>query len=110
MATYVVIAVATVVALGVLSAVDPPVATDEAWGHAVVVGVLALVLPLRLRAARRGSRRGLVAVGAIATVLVVVNVAEALIPGFFPVWMRVEMVAIAVLMVAVAVLSLRRRP
>ena len=39
--------------------------------------------------------------GFIAAVLLVVNVVEALIPGLFPLWMRVEMVAIAVVMACV---------
>jgi hypothetical protein len=100
-AVYVVIAIGTVVALGALSAVEPRVATTAAWVHAVIVLVFAVVLPLRLRAVGRGSRRALIAVGIIAAVLLVVNVVEALIPGLFPLWMRVEMVAIAVVMASV---------
>ena len=46
---YVVVVALTLVALGVLSAARPAEATDEAWGHAVVVAVLAVVLLLRLR-------------------------------------------------------------
>lgn len=100
-AAYAFIALGTVVALGVLSAVEPRVATTPAWVHAVIVLVFAVVLPLRLRAVAKGSRRALIAVGIIAAVLVVVNVVEALIPGLFPLWMRVEMVAIAVVMASV---------
>ena len=106
-AVYVLCVIATIVTLAVLSRSDPDQATSDAWVHAVIVGVFAVLLPVRLRAARRGSERAGVAVGIIAAVLVVVNVVEASIPGLFPVWMRVEMAGIAVLMTAVAVLVLR---
>ena len=106
---YVVVALGTVVALAVMAAAAPALATDEAWGHAVVVAVFAVLLPLRLLAARRGSRRALTAVTVIAGVLVVVNVVEAALPGVFPAWMRVEMVAVAALMVALAALCVRAR-
>jgi hypothetical protein len=111
-ATYVVLALGTLVLLGTLSAVAPAQAGQDAWVHAVVVAALACVLPLRLRAARHGSRRAEVAVVAIAGVLAVANVVEAALPGLFPGWMRIEMLAIAALMVAVVVLcvaSVRRR-
>jgi uncharacterized membrane protein len=71
--------------------------------------VFAVLLLVRLRAARRGDRRAHTAVGVIAVALVVVNVVEALVPGFFPGWMRIEMVGIAVLMAMVAYLVLRSR-
>jgi hypothetical protein len=100
-----------VVALAVLSGVAPRLATPEAWGHAVIVAVFAVVLPLRWRAARRGGTRGLRAVGIIAAVLAVVNAVEACLPAF-PAWMRVEMALVAVLMLvllACVVTTARRR-
>lgn len=108
-AVYVAVVLATLVALAILTAAGSGQATSDAWVHAVIVGVFAVLLPLRLRAARQGSVRAVVAVGIIATVLVVVNVVEAVIPGLYPMWMRGEMIAIAVLMAAVAVLVLRGR-
>lgn len=107
---YVVSVVATIIALVLLSALAPKQATNEAWGHAIIVAVFAVVLPLRLCAARRGNRRARIAVGVIATVLVVVNVVEAAIPGFVPVWMRIAMLGTAVLMAVIALLALRRHP
>lgn len=98
---YVVVVVGTIAALAVLSALGSRQATPDAWGHAVIVGVFALVLTLRLRAAERGSRPAWRAVGIIAGVLLAVNVVEAAIPGLFPAWMRWEMVGIAALMAAV---------
>ncbi|MBY8855670.1 hypothetical protein K7711_04200 [Nocardia sp. CA2R105] len=98
---YVVIVSATIVALAVLSVVDAAQATKDAWGHAVIVMLFAVLLPLRMRSARSGSRWALRAVGLIAAVLFLVNIVEALVPEMFPVWMRIEMIAIAVLMAAV---------
>ena len=105
--SYTAVAAATIVVLAVVSGVAPREAPADAWVHAVVVGVFALVLPLRLRGVRAGDRGSLRAVGIISGVLVVVNVAEALVPDFVPTWMRVEMVGIAVLMAASVALVVR---
>lgn len=104
---YVAVTLGTIAALAVLSRAAPSLATEEAWGHAVIVAVLALVLLLRLRVARRGNSRALHAVRIIALVLLVVNIVEAALPDVFPPWMRVEMVGIAVLMLLVVALSRR---
>ena len=98
---YVVIVLGTLAVLAVLSSHGSPQATPEGWGHAIVVSVFAVLLPLRGRAAMRGRAGALRAVGIIAVVLAAVNVVEAAVPHAFPVWMRVEMVGIAVLMGAI---------
>ncbi|WP_185842402.1 hypothetical protein [Streptomyces sp. WAC 06725] len=82
---------------------------QEAWGHAAVVAVFAIVLLLRTRAALRRSRAGFRAVTVIGCVLLVVNVVEAALPGVFPPWMRIEMLIIAAMMLALVVLSVRGR-
>jgi hypothetical protein len=104
---YVAIVLGTVVALGILSVAAPAQATPDAWVHAVIVAVFAVLLPLRLRSARTGSRGGLRAVGLICAALFLVNVIEVMIPGLFPVWLRAVMVGIAVLMAAVVGLVVR---
>ncbi|MYT28953.1 MULTISPECIES: hypothetical protein [unclassified Streptomyces] len=106
---YVVIALGTLAALAVMTSVAPSLATSEAWGHAVIVAVFAILLPLRTRAALKGSGSGLRAITIIGCVLLVVNLVEAALPGVFPGWMRVEMVVIAVMMLAVATQSIRAR-
>ena len=106
---YVLVVVATIAALALLAAAAPSQATGDAWVHAAIVTVFAVLLPIRLRAARRGDRRAAAAVTVVATVLMVVNVVEAAIPGLFPVWMRIEMIGIAVLMAAIVTASLRAR-
>jgi hypothetical protein len=104
---YVVLTVGTIIALIIMAAVAPHLATQEAWGHAVIVVVFAVLLPLRLRAARKGSADALRAVAIIASVLLAVNVVEAALPHAFPGWMRIEMVAIAVLMAALVSMLVR---
>lgn len=106
---YVLVAVVTLAVLAVLSAAVPRQAPGEAWGHAIVVAVFAVLLPLRLRAARAGSVGALRAVGLIASALFLVNVVEASVPGFVPVWMRIEMIGIAVLMAVVIGFVIRER-
>lgn len=98
---YVAITVVTLLVLAVLAKLAPDQATSHAWGHAIVVVVFAVVLPLRLRSARHGDRSAVRAVGLIASVLFLVNVVEALIPDFVPTWMRWQMVVVALLMLGV---------
>ncbi|GAA1490100.1 hypothetical protein [Brachybacterium sacelli] len=100
---YLVIVSGTVLALVVLSLAAPPQAPAEAWIHAMIVLVLGVLLPLRLRRARQGRRTALRASGLIAAVLLLANVIEALVPGLFPAWMRLEMVMIAILMAGILV-------
>jgi hypothetical protein len=101
--TYVVLVAATLVALVVLSLADSDQATSEAWVHAVIVAVFAVLLPVRLRAGALGP------VAIIAGVLAVVNLVEAVLPGIFPVWMRVEMVVFFVLMAVTSATAARSR-
>jgi hypothetical protein len=109
---YVVLTIGAIIALIIMGAVAPHLATQEAWGHAVIVVVFAVLLPLRLRAARKGSADALRAVAIIASVLLAVNVVEAALPHAFPGWMRVEMVVIALLMAVLVTMLVRiiRRP
>ncbi|MEU6441270.1 hypothetical protein [Streptomyces sp. NPDC047046] len=99
--------VGTVVALAVLASTAPEQATQEAWGHALIVVFFAILLLVRLRSARSGSTRAVRALGIIATAMLVVNLVEAALPGVFPEWMRVEMMAIALWM-AVLLILVRR--
>lgn len=100
---YLGVVVLTLAALAVLSVVAPDQATDHAWGHAIVVAGFAVLLPLRLRSAQRGRRGAVRAVGIIAAVLLLANAVEALLPGFVPEWMRVQMIVVALLMLGVVV-------
>ena len=106
---YLAISIVTLVVLGLLSALGSKEATASAWVHAVIVSLFAVLLEMRMRASLRGSRRASVAIPIIATVLLVANIIEAAAPGAFPGWMRFEMVAIAVLMGGVIIISFRER-
>lgn len=98
---YLAVVIATLVGLAFLSSAGSHQATNNAWGHALVVLIFAILLPLRLRSARTGRRSAIRAVGLISAVLLVVNVVEALIPGFVPTWMRAQMYVVAALMLVV---------
>jgi hypothetical protein len=98
---YVVLTAATVAALIVMSAVAPRLATSNAWGHAVIVVIFVILLPLRMHAARKGSTRALRGVTIMAVAVLAVNAVEAALPQF-PGWMRIEMAVIAVLMALLA--------
>lgn len=104
---YIALAVATIAVLLVLALVNPHNAPHNAWAHALIVAGFAALLPMRLRSARRGSVGALRAVGLIAATLSLVNVVEALLPGFVPVWMRWEMFGIAALMLGVIAFVVR---
>lgn len=106
---YLVVVLATLIVLIVLAKTAPSQAPSAAWTHAVIVAGFAVLLPIRLRSAQRGSVGALRAVGLIAAALFLVNVIEALIPGFVPIWMRVEMIGVAVLMGLVILLVVRER-
>lgn len=49
---YLILTAATIAALVVLAFTVPSLATSDAWGHAIVVGVFAVVLPLASDARR----------------------------------------------------------
>ena len=104
---YLAVVVATLVVLVVLSSTGSPEATSNAWGHAIVVSVFAMLLPLRLRSAQTGRRSAIRAVGLISSALFLVNVVEALIPGFVPLWMRAEMYVVAALVLVVVLEVIR---
>ena len=98
---------ATLLTLVLLSLVALDLATGHAWGHAIIVVVFAVLLPLRLRAARQGKRSGLRAVGVISATLLAVNTVEGVLPSFFPTWMRAEMFCVAALMALNVLLVVR---
>jgi hypothetical protein len=102
---YVGLTTATLLTLVLFSLVARDLATAHAWGHAIIVVVFAVLLPMS--AAREGKRSGLRAVGLISGALVAVNLVEAVLPGFLPTWMRVEMLCIAALMAVNVLLVVR---
>lgn len=104
LATYL---AATVATIGVLAArrADTAFASDEAWGHAVVVLAFAVLLvPAGSRAAAgsRGAYRRLLVVSVVIPLVSIVLVA---LPHLLPPWMRIEQAAYGVLLLTVACLA-----
>lgn len=99
--TYLLVVLSTLVTLAVLTHYAPQFATSSAWGHTIIVAIFAIILPLRLRRAQKGRRGAIRAVGLISAVLFLVNVTESLIPGFVPLWMRIDMGIVALLMIGI---------
>jgi hypothetical protein len=97
---YAALTALSIILLIIFSAAAPQLATSDAWGHAVIVVIFAFVLPLRLRRVGKNPTPGGVRAGIIiASVLLAVNLVEALLP-MFPGWMRGEMAVIVILMIA----------
>ncbi len=99
-------ALATLVTLAVLlwNRHDPTIATREAWTHALIVCAFAAVLLTVVRRAATGARGAVRRLRIISVVLPVVSLLEAVIPGLFPTWMRLEQLLYAALLLAVALL------
>jgi hypothetical protein len=98
---------ATVATLAVLAVRhdDAAFATDEAWGHAIVVLAFAvLLLPAAARAAA-GSRGAYRRLRIVSVVIPAVSVVLVALPHLLPPWMRVEQAAYGVLLLVVAVLA-----
>jgi hypothetical protein len=101
---YLLATVATLAVLGVRHA-DAAFATDEAWGHAIVVLAFAvLLIPAASRAAA-GSRGAYRRLRIVSVVIPVVSVVLVALPHLLPPWMRVEQAAYGVLLLVVAVLA-----
>ena len=98
---------ATVVTLGFLAWKngDASLVTDEAWVHAIILLALAVVLVRVAKRAEAGSRRGYLRLRIVGLVVPLASLVEALIPGLFPTWMRIEQALYGVLLLAVAALA-----
>ncbi|WP_344983585.1 hypothetical protein [Deinococcus rubellus] len=103
---------ATLTTLGVLllKRNDAAFATSEAWTHAGIVCIFAVVLLSVVRRAAAGGRGAYRRLQIVSAVLPVVSLLEAVIPGLFPTWMRVEQLSYAGLLLAVALLVRSFRP
>jgi hypothetical protein len=100
-------AAATVATVGFLAwrHGDRAIATDHAWGHAVIVLGFAVLMLSVARHAARGSRRALLRLRIIAVVIPVASLVMVAIPGFLPVWMRIEQAVYGVLLLVIAGLA-----
>ncbi|WP_409466503.1 hypothetical protein [Amycolatopsis sp. GA6-003] len=88
---------------------NPSMVTDVVWVRATIVAASALLTFLFARSAARGSKRGLLRLRIVSAVMTVAIVVIVSIPGFLPLWVRLEQGVCGVLLLAVVVLVNGRR-
>ncbi len=98
---------ALTVGLLVLLRDDAEVATTPAWVRAVIVLASSLLTLWFAAQAAGGSARGYLRLRIVTAVMVVAIVVIVVIPGAFPVWLRVEQAVCGLVLAAVAVLITR---
>jgi hypothetical protein len=98
---------ATVVTLGFLAWKngDPALVTADAWVHEIILLVFAVVLVRVAQRAQAGNRRAHLRLLIVGSVVPVASLVEALIPGLFPTWMRIEQGLYGVLLLGVVALA-----
>jgi O-antigen/teichoic acid export membrane protein len=105
---YLVLSVLTMVAIVVFRD-DVSMVTDTVWVRCTIVLVSALLTVLFARSAARGSRRGFLRLRIVTAVMVVAIAVIVALPGFLPVWVRVEQGVCGVVLLAVVVVTNGRR-
>ncbi|HWD07117.1 MAG TPA: hypothetical protein VG674_32220 [Amycolatopsis sp.] len=99
-AAYLTVSVLTVGAV-VLLRDHPTLVTDAVWVRTVIVVASALLtLSFTVRAGR-GSRRAYLRLRIVSAIMLVALVVIAALPGAFPVWLRIEQGACALLLLGV---------
>jgi hypothetical protein len=100
---------ATVLTLGFLvwKNGDQSLVTQDAWVHAAILLAFAVVLVRVAQRAASGDRRAYLRLRIIGLVVPIASIVEALIPGLFPGWMRVEQLLYGLWLLAVVALASR---
>lgn len=108
--TYLALGVATLVAIWLMRD-DHAAVTDAVWTRATLVVAGAAVLYLFTHRAAQGSRRAYLRVRLVSAIMLVAIVVIVVLPGVFPVWMRVDqaVVGLVVLGIVTAVNSRNMR-
>lgn len=101
---YLTLSVATLVAIYLLRD-HPSLVNDAAWVRCTIVVFSALGTTLFAFQAARGSRKGLLRLRILASVMVVAITVIVAIPGFLPGWIRIEQAACGVLLLAVVLIA-----
>ncbi|BCJ35164.1 hypothetical protein Athai_26670 [Actinocatenispora thailandica] len=98
----------TVSALAVAALVSlhghPTLVTDASWVRASIVLVTAVLMFLFARGAVRGSRRAWLRLRIVSAVMLVAIAVIVSLPGFLPLWLRLEQGLCGLLLLAVVVL------
>ena len=97
----------SVVALGAIFLFrnDASMVTDVVWVRATIVAASALLTFLFAARAARGSKRGLLRLRIVSVAMTVAIIVIVSIPGFLPLWIRLEQGVCGLLLLAVAVLA-----
>jgi len=104
---YLVLSWLTVVAIIVLSSVDPHLVNIQAWVRGIIIAVTSILTFLFARRAARGSQRGLLRLRIIVAILLVAVIAVLFFVPL-PAWMVVEQAVCGALLAGTAVLVFRR--
>lgn len=86
---YLAVNVATVIAI-VLMRGDTTLVTDAVWTRGVIVAASSVLTYLFARQAARGSARGYLRLRIVALIQLLAIVTIIVLPGAFPLWMKIE--------------------
>ncbi|MGW4056738.1 hypothetical protein ACWEGE_00590 [Amycolatopsis sp. NPDC004747] len=91
----------------------PALVTDAVWVRATIVVASSLLTFAFARSAARGSRKGLLRLRIVSAVMLVAIAVIVVLPGLFPLWLRLEQAVCGLLLLGVTALvngrSLRAR-
>ena len=105
---YAALSVLTLVVI-VLFRNHPAMVTDAVWVRATIVFASSLLTFAFARSAAGGSRKGLLRLRIVSAVMLVAIVVIVVLPGLFPLWLRIEQAACGLLLLGVTVLVNGRR-
>ena len=105
---YAALSVLTLIVI-VLFRNDHTMVTDAVWVRATLVVASSLLTFAFARSAARGSKKGLLRLRIVAAVMLVAIVVIVVLPGLFPVWLRIEQAVCGLLLLGVTVLVNGRR-
>jgi hypothetical protein len=101
---YAVLSVLTLVVI-VLFRNDHAMVTDAVWVRATLVVASSLLTFAFARSAARGSRKGFLRLRIVAAVMLVAIAVIVALPGFLPVWLRIEQAGCGLLLLGVTVIA-----
>ncbi|MCR6482484.1 hypothetical protein M8542_06625 [Amycolatopsis sp. OK19-0408] len=83
--------------------------TDAVWVRATIVVASSLLTFAFARSAARGSRKGLLRLRIVSAVMLVAIAVIVVLPGLFPLWLRIEQAGCGLLLLGVTLLVNSRR-
>ena len=104
---YAALSVLTLVAI-VLFRNDHAMVTAAVWVRATIVVASSLLTFAFARSAARGNRRGFLRLRIVSAVMLVAVAVIVVLPGLFPLWLRIEQAVCGLLLLGITVLAARR--